>query len=122
MDREVTNTNADTAFVSSSTRRVLERRAMPGSNRELVLVEVVYPPGAVAPPHRHPVPGLVYILEGVAASAYGDDAPRLYHSGDTLQDRDDVPHTLFRNADPDHPLRFLVAYVLEPERDYLTPL
>ena len=79
-------------------RKVLERLPLPGDNRELVVVEVTYPPGGVAPLHRHPVGGAVYIIEGVAESAYGSDDPRLYRTGETLQDRADIPHTLFRIA------------------------
>ncbi|SRR5579883_644276 len=37
------------------TRKVLERLSLPGDHRELVVVEVTYPPGGVAPSHRHPV-------------------------------------------------------------------
>jgi quercetin dioxygenase-like cupin family protein len=100
------------------TRKVLERLPLSGESRELVVVEVTYPPGGVAPLHRHPVGGAIYIVEGVAESPYGDDAPRRYKTGDTLQDKADVPHTLFRNCDPDRPLRFLTIYVLEPGRSY----
>jgi quercetin dioxygenase-like cupin family protein len=41
-----------------------------------MVVEVTYPPGGVAPLHRHPVGGAIYIVEGVAESAYGNDAAR----------------------------------------------
>ena len=100
------------------TRKILERLSLPGDNRELAVVEVTYPPDSVAPLHRHPVGGVIYIVEGVAESAYGSDAPRQYRAGETLQDRPDVPHTLFRNCDPERPLRFLTIYVLEPGRSY----
>lgn len=108
--------------MSEITRKVLERCPIAGSDRELFLVEVTIPPGGAAAPHVHPVAGLVYIAEGVAESAYGDDAPRRYNAGDTLQDRADVPHTMFRNGDAERPLRFLVSYVLEPGEPYLTNL
>ncbi|MEM5298156.1 cupin domain-containing protein [Burkholderia sp. JPY481] len=104
------------------TRRVLERMPMPGSGQELVLTEVTYPPGGVAPLHAHPVGGIVYILEGVAESAYGSDAPRRYSAGASLQDRTDVPHTLFRNCDPERPLRFLTICALEPGQSYVIEL
>jgi quercetin dioxygenase-like cupin family protein len=100
------------------TRKVLERLPLPGDTRELVVVEVTYPPGGVAPLHRHPVGGAIYIVEGVAESAYGSDEPRQYRAGETLQDRAGIPHTLFRNCDPERPLRFLTIYVLEPGRSY----
>jgi quercetin dioxygenase-like cupin family protein len=102
------------------TRKVLERLPLPGDARELAVVEVTYPPAGVAPLHRHPVGGIIYIVEGIAESAYGSDAPRQYRAGVTLQDRADLPHTHFRNCDPDRPLRFLTIYVLEPGRSYTT--
>jgi quercetin dioxygenase-like cupin family protein len=100
------------------TRKVLERLPLSGDDRELVVVEVTYPPGGVAPLHRHPVGGVIFIVEGVAESAYGSDEPRQYRAGETLQDRAGVPHTLFRNCDPERPLRFLTIYALEPGRSY----
>ncbi len=103
---------------SGVTRKVLERVRLPGDQRELFVVEVTYPPDGAAPLHRHPVAGAIYIVEGVAESAYGDDAPRRYQAGETLQDKPDVPHTLFRNCDAERPLRFLTIYALEPGRSY----
>src|ERR1700743_1805591 len=100
------------------TRKTLDTLSLPGDRRELAVVEVTYPPGGVAPLHRHPVGGIIYIVEGTAESAYGDDEPRRYHAGETLQDRADLPHTLFRNCDAQRPLRFLTIYALEPGRSY----
>jgi quercetin dioxygenase-like cupin family protein len=101
------------------TRRVLERRKMQDGDRELVVEEVTYPPGGVAPVHRHSVGGLVYIVEGVAESAYGVDQPQRYRAGETLRDESDRPHTVFRNCNPERPLRFLAVYVLEPGGSYV---
>jgi quercetin dioxygenase-like cupin family protein len=109
---------AQQAGFAGVTRKLLERLPLPGDTRELAVVEVTYPPGGVAPLHRHPVGGVVYIVEGVAESAYGGDVPRRYRAGETLQDRADMPHTHFRNCDPERPLRFLTIYVLEPGRSY----
>jgi quercetin dioxygenase-like cupin family protein len=110
--------SAGQAGFQGITRKVLERLSLPGDDRELAVVEVTYPPGGIAPLHRHPVGGIVYIVEGVAESAYGSDAPRRYRAGETLQDRADVAHTHFRNCGPERPLRFLTIYVLEPGRSY----
>ncbi|MET4386555.1 quercetin dioxygenase-like cupin family protein [Bradyrhizobium sp. F1.4.3] len=110
--------SAQQAGFAGVTRKVLERLPLPGSHQELMVVEVTYPPGGVAPLHRHPVAGAIYIVEGAAESAYGSDDPRQYRAGETLQDRADIPHTLFRNCDPERPLRFLTIYVLEPGRSY----
>lgn len=112
--------NADEAKSSGVSRRILERLPIPGDHRELVVAEVTYPPAGVAPLHRHPVAGIVYIVEGIAESAYGKDDSRQYRKGQTLQDRADLIHTHFRNCDAHAPLRFLTIYVLEPGRSYVT--
>jgi quercetin dioxygenase-like cupin family protein len=111
-------TNPPQGGFSGVSRKTLERLALPGDARELVVAEVTYPPGGVAPLHRHPVGGIIYIVEGTAESAYGNEAPRVYRAGETLQDRADLPHTLFRNSDPERELRFLTIYALEPGRSY----
>jgi quercetin dioxygenase-like cupin family protein len=107
------------ATTTGSTARILESHVIPGTDREMVLREVNMAPGSAAPLHHHTVAGLVFIVEGVAESAYGSDAPQLYHAGETLQDRADIPHTLFRNADPNQPLRFLTFYVAAMGEPYL---
>jgi quercetin dioxygenase-like cupin family protein len=101
------------------TRRILERQTIPEIDQELVMEEVTYAPGGSAPVHRHPVGGLVYIVEGIAESAYGSDRPRLYKAGETLRDRSDIAHTTFRNVDPGAPLRFLVFYAHPPGQPYV---
>lgn len=110
---------AAAASFDGVTRSVLERHDLPGSDFEMVLVEVSFPPGRAAPLHHHPVAGLVYVLEGTAESAYGEDPPRVYHAGDTLQDQAGIPHTVFRNTDPNKPLRFLIFYTARKGQPYL---
>lgn len=119
---ELTNDQegAKQAKLSGISRRILERLPIPGDHRELVVAEVTYAAAGAAPIHRHPVAGIVYIIEGTAESAYGSDEPRQYRRGETLQDRADLPHTHFRNCDPQEPLRFLTIYILEPGRSYVT--
>ena len=101
------------------TRTMLQRYAIPGSDQEMRMDLIVFPPGAASPLHHHPVAGLNYILEGTAESAYGDEQPRLYHAGESLQDRATVPHTLFRNADQHAVLRFLIFYTVKVGQPYL---
>jgi quercetin dioxygenase-like cupin family protein len=110
---------AQTLSTGGPTARTLESYNIPGTDRQMVLREVTIPPGVVVPLHRHTVPGLVFIVEGVAESAYGNNPPRLYRAGDTLQDQADVPHTLFRNADPKMPLRVLTFYVAAKGQPYV---
>ncbi|MDQ1159033.1 quercetin dioxygenase-like cupin family protein [Sphingomonas sp. SORGH_AS 950] len=99
-------------------RRTLELLPLSTDKRNIVVEEVIIPPGGSAPLHRHPVPGIVYIIEGEVESAYGEEEPKRYSAGETLQDRADLPHTRFRNCKPDRVLRFLAIYALEPDRTY----
>lgn len=101
------------------TRTMLQRYAIPGSDQEMRMDLIVFPPGAASPLHHHPVAGLNYILEGTAESAYGDETPRLYHAGESLQDRATIPHTLFRNPDQHAVLRFLIFYTVKAGQSYL---
>jgi quercetin dioxygenase-like cupin family protein len=101
------------------TRTMLERHAIPGTDQEMRMDLIVFPPGAASPLHHHPVAGLSYILEGTAETAYGNEKPRLYHAGESLQDRALIPHTLFRNPDQHAVLRFLIFYTIKVGQPFL---
>ncbi|WP_234679930.1 cupin domain-containing protein [Bradyrhizobium monzae] len=79
VERPRSQASAQQAGFAGVTRKILERLPMPG-NQGLMVVEVTYPPSGVAPLHRHPVAGAIYIIEGVAESAYGSDEPRQYRA------------------------------------------
>jgi quercetin dioxygenase-like cupin family protein len=110
--------SAPAATTQPITRTVLQQRPIPGTDESMEIILVVYPPGVAAPLHHHSVAGLNYILDGTAESAYGKDAPRLYHAGDTFQDLPDAPHTVFRNADQQKPLRFLIFANVHANQPY----
>jgi len=106
------------ASTSQITRTVLERHEIPGTDEEMQMILAEFPPGTVSALHHHTVEGLVYVLEGTAESAYGNDAPKIYHAGDVMKDIPDVPHTIFRNPDPDHTLRILIFTNLHKGQPY----
>jgi quercetin dioxygenase-like cupin family protein len=94
-------------------RTELERRKIAGTEQEMRLYLIVYPPGVAAPVHHHPTVGMGYILEGTFESAFGSDKPRIYHAGQSFQDLAIVPHTIFRNVDKHKPLKFLAYYIVK---------
>jgi len=110
---------AQSQQVPGTAAKVLEVHDIPGTDHEMILREVTLQPGASATPHHHTVAGLVYIIDGIAESAYGNEAPRLYHAGETMQDKADIPHTLFRNADSSKPLRFVTFHVAAKGQPYV---
>ena len=93
-------------------RVVLQRSDVPGTDLEMLVLLVTYPPGAAAPVHHHPVVGINYILEGSAETAFDNDPPRTYKAGESFQDLAMRPHTIFRNASRTKPLRFLIFYTI----------
>jgi len=64
------------------TRQELERRPIPGTDLEMRLNLVTQPPGYSEPVHHHPGPSFVYMLEGTAESAYGEEDIKRFHAGD----------------------------------------
>ncbi|MFO1518986.1 MAG: cupin domain-containing protein [bacterium] len=97
------------AFCDSIVRKVIERYEIPGTNDELQMILIEYPPGVAGPPHFHPVVGLNYIIEGIAESQYEGEPIKTFHSGDSYQDPANKRHVIFRNASKTKPLKFLVA-------------
>lgn len=100
-------------------RTNLEHHLVPGTDMEMRMDLIVIPPGVSSPSHHHSVTGFSYILEGTAESAYGDEKPRIFHAGDSLEERALVPHTLFRNMDDHAPLRFLLYYTVKVDQPFL---
>ena len=96
------------------TRQELERRPIPGTDLEMRLNLVTQPPGYSEPVHHHPGPSFVYMLEGTAESAYGEEDIKHFHPGDHWSQPTDLPHRVARNPDPSVPRRFLVFTVNRP--------
>lgn len=92
----------------------LERRPIPGTDLEIRLSLVTQPPGYSAPLHHHPGQGFVYMLEGTAESAYGDEAVKRFRAGDHWTEPANVAHRVARNPDANAVRRFLVFSVNRP--------
>src|SRR5580692_1806986 len=106
---ETSKTNAN-----GMTTQELERRPIPGTDLEMRLNLVTQPPGYSEPVHHHPGPSFVYMLEGTAESAYGEEDIKRFHAGDHWSQPIDLPHRVARNPDPTIPRRFLVFTVNRP--------
>jgi quercetin dioxygenase-like cupin family protein len=104
------------------TRKVIERTPIAGSDEELRLMLIDYPPGASAPIHRHPVIGLCYVIHGTAESQYTGEAMRTLRAGDSYQDSATKTHLLFRNASSTDHLRFTCAAKIGEHEDFAQPV
>jgi quercetin dioxygenase-like cupin family protein len=64
----------------------------PEGRARITAAVVTVPPGAVLPPHLHPVPLFAYVLQGELIVDYGSEGERVYRSGDSLVEAYDWPH------------------------------
>lgn len=103
------------------TRKVLQRSPIAGTDDEVRLMMMEFPPGAASARHRHPVAGVCYVLEGTAESQYEGEALRTLHAGDSYIDPATRPHLVFRNVGRT-PLRFTCAARIGVEQPFMLPL
>ena len=83
--------------------------------KELIAVEVQFPPGASSVPHRHPPSAFVYayVLSGQIISAVDRERPRTYRTGESWFEEPGAFHRITRNASRKAPARLLVVFIAE---------
>lgn len=64
----------------------------PEGRARITAAVVTVPPGALLPPHLHPVPLFAYVLQGELIVDYGSEGERVYRKGDALVEAIDWPH------------------------------
>jgi quercetin dioxygenase-like cupin family protein len=88
--------------------------------KELAMVTVDYPPGAVDPVHTHNAHAMVYVLEGsVVMQVEGKPAVTL-KAGQTFYEQPGDVHTVARNASRTAPAKFVVFFVKDKGAPILT--
>lgn len=65
--------------------------------REMLLIELKYPPGAATKPHRHSSHTMVYVISGQVESSVDDGAPVVYGPGESFYESPMQLHATFRN-------------------------
>ncbi|MEE8634360.1 MAG: cupin domain-containing protein [Methyloceanibacter sp.] len=105
---------------SKVSRTILERTDIPGTNDELRLTLVEFPPSKSAPLHFHPVPGVCYVLEGTAETQYDGGPVEQVSAGESFHDVADTTHTAFRNvSDTEIPKFICTAKIGKNQKYYL---
>ncbi|MDR3098646.1 MAG: cupin domain-containing protein [Paraburkholderia sp.] len=92
----------------------------PGKEVQMLVVD--YPPGAVDPVHRHDAHGFVYMLEGSAVMGVKGGKEVTLHPGETFHEGPDDIHTVGRNASSTKPAKFLVFLIKNKGAPILTPV
>jgi quercetin dioxygenase-like cupin family protein len=79
----------------------------------VTVVEVTIEPGQAGMAHRHPGPGLVYVLEGEYELGIDDQPTKVFKAGDTFYEPTGCLHRVSRNPAKKGRTR-LIAFVLHP--------
>jgi quercetin dioxygenase-like cupin family protein len=96
----------------SSTRRDVIKQELPGEpRRDLILVEVTYPPGTGSPAHLHAKGVAAFVVSGSIASKVGDGPEQTFHAGEAWWEPPGSIHRVSRNASNAEPATLLAIYV-----------
>jgi quercetin dioxygenase-like cupin family protein len=96
----------------ASTRRDVIKQRLPGEpERDITLVEVIYPPGTGSPPHMHANGVMAFVVSGMIASKVGDAPEQTFHAGDAWWEPVGAVHRVSRNASPTQTATLLAIYV-----------
>ena len=92
---------------------------MPG--KEMLMITVEYPPGAVEHIHRHDAYAFVYVLEGTIVEGVRGDKEVTLTPGQTFYEGPDDVHTVGRNASTTKPAKFVVVLLKKKGVDAVLP-
>jgi quercetin dioxygenase-like cupin family protein len=102
---------AENAPPSASVAQLMMRDLIAGTDKEVVMLTVTYPPGGASPPHRHDAQVFVYVLEGeLTMQVRGSPAVTL-RAGQTFYESPDDIHQVSANASNTAPAKFLVVSI-----------
>src|SRR6516225_4034265 len=74
---------AEQATSTAPTRREVIKQELPGEpRRDIILIEVTYPPGTGSPPHLHANGVMAFVVSGTIVSRVGDGPEQTFHVGD----------------------------------------
>jgi quercetin dioxygenase-like cupin family protein len=89
--------------------------------REMLMLSVEYPPGAVEHVHRHDASAFVYVLEGTIVEGVRGGKEVTLTPGQSFYEGPDDVHTVGRNASATKPAKFVVVLVKKKGVDAVLP-
>ena len=89
--------------------------------KEVLLLSVEFPPGAVDPVHRHDAEAFLYVLEGNIVMGVAGGKEVTLGPGDTFHERPEDLHTVGRNASSQKPARFLAFLIKDAGKPAVVP-
>lgn len=112
---------ASGAFADDAIVKELSTKPLPEfPGKEMLMITVEYPPGAVDPVHRHDAHAMIYVLEGAIVMGVKGGKEVTLTPGQTFYEGPDDLHTVGRNASKTKPARFVVVFVKKENAPILT--
>src|SRR5690349_22068108 len=90
--------------------------------REMLMLSVEYPPGAVENIHRHDAYAFVYVLEGSIIEQVRGGSEVTLTPGQTFYEGPNDVHTVGRNASATKPAKFVVLLIKDKGAPVLVPV
>ncbi|MET0935664.1 MAG: cupin domain-containing protein [Luteibacter sp.] len=90
--------------------------------KEILVINVDYPPGAVDPIHRHDAHAIVYVVEGSIVMGVKGQKEQVLKPGDTFYEGPNDIHTIGRNASQTKPAKFIVFLLKNEHAPVLVPV
>jgi len=90
--------------------------------KEVLMITVDFPPGAVDPLHRHDAHGFIYVLEGSIVMGVKGGKEQTLTPGQTFYEGPKDLHTVGRNASQTRPARFLVFLLKDKNKPAVIPV
>lgn len=89
--------------------------------KEVLVLEVEYPPGGADPVHRHDAHGFVYVLEGSIVMGVKGGKEVTLTPGQAFHEGPADVHTVGRNASSTQPAKFVVFLLKDVGKPALLP-
>ena len=100
---------------------VMQKDLADAPGREMVMLAVEYPPGAVEDIHRHDAYAFVYVLEGTIVEGVRGGKEVTLTPGQAFYEGPNDVHTVGRNASTTQPAKFVVVLVKKKGVDAVLP-
>jgi len=100
-----------TAAQGSSARGLFQADVGTTEDQEIVVLEVVYPPGVASSSHRHNAHTVVYVLEGTVTMQVEGGEKQTLSVGEVFYETPEDIHTVSMNASETEPAKILVYFL-----------
>ncbi len=92
--------------------------------KSVIAVEVLFPPGTAAAPHRHPKSAFlyVYVISGQIRSQVEGEPAHLFKAGESWSESPGAHHIVAENPSKTKPAKVLAVFVVDSsEKALVTP-